>query len=627
MFRLCRHNSAGRACCLAVKLSAAMLMLVCWFGTRIAYAGTKAADRPTLQVTPSSVTLLVNEASTCTAVDQDGRALKAVEWSIRPQIAELKEVDGEVTIIGKQAGRAVLTARGNDQFATAAVTIAAGEKLPVGTVRWTVEPLPGYETLMVVQAVPSQAAPTFYSVEWSKSEKAVVRALTESGQQLWRTQLLSSASPMTLKNTVPAPGQVLQNDALISDHSMFIIGEKSGFALNNATDPSSYGLPADGKSIFLGASGDDAGGMVFLERGRFRDALVDLSAAGDEVWRYRSEGRLTNHWTVNWSGDIGIVETLAKPPSSALLVLNAGTGIVRFKIPFPVSSSTIDGYRCADPQRNILKSVRPSVSGSVFTSTDGNMYLQVGTHVESLLIENCKNKNYTFDETLALLRVTPEGENEWKTFQHIHADGEGGMIAQPRIFAGESIPDGFGGVLAAWTYLSPDNSGGQIRSEARLSRISELGQRDFTLPMPYWTKGLNSFFDSNMVLGEGNFLYAVNGPQLLRMDTEKGEVNWVRHPPKGEVKLDHSTAGGGVLVSNAGLLVYFDADGNGGAMPCTLAGSNPEDIGLVQTDLLDGKPMEALQLREADFTWAGGYIAVEDGAPYGRGRLVHFLVK
>jgi hypothetical protein len=130
----------------------------------------------------------------------------------------------------------------------------------------------------------------------------------------------------------------------------------------------------------------------------------------------------------------------------------------------------------------------------------------VETHVESLLVEGCKNKQYAFDDTIALLRVTPEGETDWKTFQHLHADNEGSMVAPPRVFAGESIPDGFGGVLAAWTYLSHDTSGGQLRSEARLSRIGPSGQRDFTLSMLCWTKGINSLFDANMILGEVNFM-------------------------------------------------------------------------------------------------------------------------
>jgi len=609
----------------AIAVSLVFILLLC--ANRV-FAGPQSEGTPGLLVTPSTVVLLVGENTSLSAVDETGRPASNVQWSISPSIADLHEENGDVLLEGKQSGRAVLTAAANNRTATAVVSVVSGNKLPPATVRWSLQPMPGFQTLLVMQAVPTGGGPAFYSIEWSSSTKAIVRALGESGQQMWMTHLVSSASPQTLKHTLPAPGQVFQNEALVSEHSMFIIGEKSGFALNSATDPSSYGLPMDGKSILLRASGDDSGGMILLERGRFRDSLVDLNPAdGTELWRYRSEGRLAKNWTANGNGDVGIVEALAKPASSALVILNAKTGQVRFRIPFPISSSTIDGYRCKDPQRNILKSFRPSLSGSVFTSNDSNIYVQVETHVESLLVEACKNKKYSFDDTLAVLRVTPEGATDWKTFQHIHADGEGSMVAQPRAFAGESIPDGFGGVLAAWTFLSPDTSGGQIRSEARLSRIGPSGQRDFTLPMPYWTKGLNSLFDANMILGEGNFLYAINGPQLLRLDTQAGEVNWVRHPPTGEVKLDHATGGGGLLVSNAGRLVYFDAQGNGVPIPWTVAVNNPEDIGLVQTDLIEQTSIEPLQLRDVQFCSAGNFIAVEDGAPFGHGALLYFIAQ
>jgi outer membrane protein assembly factor BamB len=622
--RMPTHSSTRRA----TPAIAVSLVFVLLLSSNRVFAGPQAGAAPGLLVTPSTVVLLVGENTSLSAVDETGRPVSNVQWSISPSIADLSEENGDVLLEGKQSGRALLTATANNRTATAVVSIASGDKLPPATVRWSLQPMPGFQTLLVMQAVPTGGGPTFYSIEWSSSTNAIVRALGESGQQMWMTHLVSSASPQTLKHTLPAPGQVFQNEALLSDHSMFIIGEKSGFALNNATDPSSYGLPMDGKSILLRASGEDSGGMILLERGRFRDSLVDLNPAdGSELWRYRSEGRLAKNWTANGNGDVGIVEALAKPASSALLILNAKTGQIRFRIPFPISSSTIDGYRCIDPQRNILKSVRPSLSGSVFTSNDSNIYVQVETHVESLLVEACKNKEYSFDDTLALLRVTPEGETDWRTFQHIHADGEGSMVAQPRVFAGESIPDGFGGVLAAWTFLSPDTSGGQIRSEARLSRIGPSGQRDFTLPMPYWTKGLNSLFDANMILGEGNFLYAINGPQLLRLDTQAGEVNWVRHPPTGEVKLDHATVGGGLLVSNAGRLVYFDAQGNGVPIAWTVAVSNPENIGLVQTDLIEQTSIEPLQLRDVQFCWAGNFIAVEDGAPFGHGALLYFIAQ
>jgi outer membrane protein assembly factor BamB len=255
------------------------------------------------------------------------------------------------------------------------------------------------------------------------------------------------------------------------------------------------------------------------------------------------------------------------------------------------------------------------------------MYVQVETHVESLLVEHCQSKHYSFNDSLALLSVTPEGEAEWKIFQRIHAAGEGEFVAQSRVFAGETIPDGSDGVLAAWTHLSPDTSGGLIRSEARLSRIGPSRQRDFTFPMPYWAKGINSFFNANMVLGEGNVLYAINGPQLLRFNTDSGEVNWVRRTPDDEVKLHYAAVGGGLVVSSAGRLVLIDAQGNSVAMPWTIQVANPADIGLVQTDPWENKPVPPLQLRDEQICRTGNFIAVEDGAPYGRGTLLYFVVR
>ncbi len=607
-----------------MSASLACLVVACLLLANLAFSQTQPSAVPALLITPSATTLPIGNTSTLSAVDETGKRIANVRWSLSSQIAILQEENGEVFVQGRQAGRATLTAIANGRSATAVVTVVAGEKLAPASPLWSLQPIPGFETLLVVPAVPGEDGPVFYSVEWSKSENAIVRALSQSGQQIWMTHLASRGSPLTLKQTLPAPGQVFQNQALVSDHAMFIIGTKSIFMGNNATDLDSLGLPPDGQSILLRATGDAAGGLVLLERGRFRDSLVDLNPAdGAELWRYRSAGRLGKSWTASWNGDIGIVETLEKPASSALLVLNATTGQIHFRIPFPASSSTIDGYRCVDPQRNILKSLRPSPSGSVLTSSDGNIYVQVETHVESLLVEACKDKRYSFDNTLALLSVTPDGEARWKQFQHIHAEGEGGMVAQPRVFAGETIPDGFGGVLAAWTHLSPDTSGGLIRSEARVSRIGPSGQRDFTLPMPYWTQTLNSPFDANMVLGEGNVLYAMNGPLLLRLNTESGEINWVRHPATGEVKLHHATVGGGLLISNAGRLVYFDAQGNGAVISWTAQVTNPEDIGLVQIDPYENKRVETLQLRDAQSLGAG-FIAVEDGVPYGHGALLYF---
>jgi hypothetical protein len=226
---------------------------------------------------------------------------------------------------------------------------------------------------------------------------------------------------------------------------------------------------------------------------------------------------------------------------------------------------------------------------------------------------------------LLLLRVSPDGEPEWKTFEHIHADGDGEFAVQDRLFAGETIPDGFGGVLAAWTSVDAHTRPHDpIRTEARVSRISADDQRDFILPMPFWTPGLNSYFDANMVLGDNNILYATNGVVLVRFDTQTGLADWVRHPPTGKIAIDHATAGGGVLVLNAGHLAYFNAKGDGLLFPWTVTTENPDDIGVAQFDVFDHTPEAQITLREINYFPPANYIGVEEGAPNGRGALFVF---
>jgi hypothetical protein len=578
-------------------------------------------------VTPSSVTMLVNDVKTLSAVDASGSPIKDAEWSISPAIASLGVASGEVTVQAQRQGRAILTANTEHGSATAVISIVAGTKFPPATIEWSLDPTAGYESLLTVQSMPTEYSVALYSIEWSKTSNAVVRALTPGGEQLWRTELNATASPAGLKMQLPPVAETTMNQQRISDHTQILIGDNGRFfAGNTPSDPSHYGLPPDGKYILVRICGANSGGIYLLERGRFRDMIVKLDPAdGHQNWAYQSPGRLTNSWTVNLNDDIGIVETISRPPSSAFLMLDSETGTAKLRIPFPVSASTLTGIRCTDPKQNVLNNVRPSVSGAPFTNTDGNIYLQVQVHVESVEYEGCKAKQYSFDERLLLLRVTPEGEPEWKTFQHLHADGDGGFAVQDRLFAGETIPDGFGGVLAAWTFVDAHTKAPEpTHTEARLSRIGSDDQRDFTLPMTFWTPGLSGLFNSNMVLGDNNILYATNGVLLVRFDTQTGLTDWVRHPPTGQIALDHATAGGGVLVFNAGHIAYFNAKGDGILFPWSVPTENPEDIGLAQFDVFDHTPEAPITLRKANYFPLSNYVGVEEGASSGRGRLLLF---
>jgi hypothetical protein len=321
-----------------------------------------------------------------------------------------------------------------------------------------------------------------------------------------------------------------------------------------------------------------------------------------------------------------MVETLYNPPSASLLVLDGHSGAIRFRIPFPTSSSKVENFKCVEGHE--LLNLRASPAGSVFTNTDGNMYAQVEVHNEAVHSPcGSQQASHSFENTLSLLQVAPDGTANWRVFAQFHSDGNSPFHARERAFAGETIPDGLGGVLAAWTYIFPGVKGGEKpRIEARVSRLDPKEQHDFTLPMAYWTPGLSGLFDENMVLGEGNVLYATNHRTLVSFHIPSGEPKWARQPPAGGIDIQHSTAGGGILVSNNGRLTYFDAEGRGVELPWTVEiPGNASDIGLNQTDLLVHRPAPALALREVQLYFLGRFLAVEDGAPAGLGRFVMFL--
>lgn len=587
-------------------------------------ASAQSSLPPLLAVTPSTLAILVGESAPLSVINQTGNPLADAEWSVSSSIAEIIHEDNRTELLAKEPGRLVVTASTGSHSATASVTILAVLNHTEATVQWSVLPIPGFQTLIALPAMPAQGSDVgYYSIEGNGADNALVRAFNDSGQQLWMRRLSSTATPLTFQHVLPPSGDLYLNQQVVNDHAYFIIGAKSAFAGVNPTDLNKLGLPPDGQAILLHLEGDFSGGVQLLERGRFRDSLLSIAPDGHEAWRYKSQGRLSQSWTSNSSNSVGIVETLSNPPSAALLILNANTGQVSFKIDFPQSSSTINGFRCTDARRNVFTSLRPSNAGSVFTSTDDDIYVQVETHVESQNLEKCKDTQWSFDDKIALLRVATDGQAEWNTFQHIHADGEGQFHVQTRLAAGETIPDGFGGVLAAWTTLYPDVTKDRpFHSEAHISRIDSHNQRDFTLPLVFWTSGITSYFADCMVLGEGNALYATNGPLLIRFDIQAGDLSWQRHPPTGSVKLQHATAGGGVLVANAGELVYFDAAGNGMPLRWTVTIPNTQDIGLVQSEPDDHTPLPPIPLRSLNLDWRNAFIAVEDGPPLGHGSLI-----
>lgn len=588
-----------------------------------------------LTVTPSTVVLTIDGTAELSVIDSSGRPVSDAQWSVSPSIAEIEVENGAVRLRATESGRAVLTAFAENLSAAATVTIVASEQLSATTVQWSLTPTPGYEPLLLRQAEPGDQKAAMYDIEWNASAPAIVRALRPDGEQVWMTRLSSLAGPSRLGQEVSPPqGRTLLHGQPVDNVGQLLLGEGGTFfAIMNPKAGKDPAIPPEGQSFLVRVVGDSSGGLILVERGHSNDSIVDISAKdGSEAWRYNSVGRFGKDLTVTFNNQIGIVETEADIPSSSLIVLDGQTGKLLYRNPFPTSSTTVKGLKCI--AGNDIINLRPSRAGSIFSSADGNIYVQVEIHNEMGNAAHCGSDNYVFDNSLSMLRVTPRGEAAWKSFADVHSEGNSLYVAQPRVFAGESIPDGMGGELAAWTYFFPGGKDGQKpHYEARLTRIPSdfSDQLDYTLPMPGWEANPLKTFEENMVLGEQDTLYAVGPRSLISFDIAEGEVNWVRRPPTGEVEIQWSTAGGGILVANAGTLGLFDHAGNGVQLPWTPKPSgsfaDARDIDLAQFNLFDRTPLPPLALRSVQVSWTGDWLGVEEGPPFGQGSIFQFVAR
>jgi hypothetical protein len=149
-------------------------------------AETEVGSDQTLFVSPSVTNMLVGDVRKFCVFDIDGKILtREAEWTIDDSgIATLND-KGQPTIITKQPGKAVLRARVGSRSAEASITVLDGDKMPDGTIKWSVPNYPGYKSKQIVQAVPTDRGPDIYTVEENAQGKSLVRAWTSEGIILW----------------------------------------------------------------------------------------------------------------------------------------------------------------------------------------------------------------------------------------------------------------------------------------------------------------------------------------------------------------------------------------------------------------------------------------------------------
>ncbi|MFZ0816678.1 MAG: hypothetical protein WAM78_14225 [Candidatus Sulfotelmatobacter sp.] len=180
-----------------ITFAAVLLLLAFSVGThgRLVFG----QDAPALSVVPTKVTMLSGETRTFRAVGKDGRLRHNVRWSVSPEPAAMLTMDGDEATIQavEPSSTVVLTAYAEGDTSEASIEIRSGPSLPIGTMKWSVDHLPGCKTVKMTQAVPSANGPDIY-VQESCPDSAYVRAMTADGRELWRRKFGGNASaPMS----------------------------------------------------------------------------------------------------------------------------------------------------------------------------------------------------------------------------------------------------------------------------------------------------------------------------------------------------------------------------------------------------------------------------------------------
>jgi Chitobiase/beta-hexosaminidase C-terminal domain/Glucodextranase, domain B/Bacterial Ig-like domain (group 2) len=137
-----------------------------------------------LVATPSRYTLAIGETIAVTIADNVGRAVTVDTWSSGD--AAIATVDAAGAINAVSGGQTTITATAGALSTQVSVNVLAVGSLPVGTQRWSVDPLPGYEVTGLVGVGPTEDSTTFVQFEHSLSGSGtLLRGFNSAGEQTY----------------------------------------------------------------------------------------------------------------------------------------------------------------------------------------------------------------------------------------------------------------------------------------------------------------------------------------------------------------------------------------------------------------------------------------------------------
>jgi hypothetical protein len=299
--------------------------------------------------------------------------------------------------------------------------------------------------------------------------------------------------------------------------------------------------------------GDNFGGLLLIgsaqNNGLPSGVITDLDGqSGAQAWQYATSGYSSiSFGAVGLDGSVYAIETDIQTGDNSgnsysyLNSFNGVSGGLQARIQLPES---LYYFHCPIETRSQYS---PAGIGTPAVAPDGSFYIEVASS-QSFFESNCENGPEPFgfstsSSNLSLMRVSPDGGVGFSGL-----DSSSVLSFTP----GDVIPDGQGGVLAAW--LKPSGT-------AILADVGSGAQT--TSPIQV----------ESMVLGDNNTAFATNGYNVVALSVPSLAPIWTYTSTGGGLSFVTATSGGGVSLEDS-LLGLIQVDANGSPSPPVSGFSN-----------------------------------------------------
>jgi outer membrane protein assembly factor BamB len=158
-------------------------VLLCLF--TITALPVRAQKNSDWRISPEKINIMVGDERRFQVLDDMAQELHGAVWTVDdPNLAEVREVQGNVELSAKAEGVARISASIGNETRTTQVRIwPQALQLPPGTTSWGTHPIG--RDIGDIPAVPTENGPEIYSLEQTPSGVTVLRAVEHDGIQMW----------------------------------------------------------------------------------------------------------------------------------------------------------------------------------------------------------------------------------------------------------------------------------------------------------------------------------------------------------------------------------------------------------------------------------------------------------